>query len=212
MRHLPSLEAGLDKARPMVDMEMEESEGSMMAGSWSARVAEFFTTERFSVVRELGQGVQGQAILVAERDDFGRLIRHVVVKAATDLEGDRGLQREAEWLMKLRGCPHICQIIATNMIPWMNDEDYGDDDDDDDYCEDDEDMTDDYMDPYYVPSPPKLFKRPKKGPMERPVVVMEFIPNGTLEDLAIRHFQEQKRWPTRVTWLMFQCREWSLDP
>lgn len=215
MRRLPSLEAGLDKVRregrPMVDME--KSEHSMTAGGWSAHVAEFFTTERFSVVRRLGEGVQGQAILVAERDEFGQLVRHVVVKAATRLGGDRGLSREAEWLTKLRGCPHICQIIATNMILWLNDEDYGDDDDDDDdYYEDEEDFTDDYMDPFYTPSPPKLYKRPTKGPVERPVVVMEFIPNGTLEDMAIRHLQEQRRWPTRVTWLILQCREWSLIP
>lgn len=198
MRRLPSLEAGLERARreSRAMVPEEESEFSMMAEGWEARVADFFTTERFSVVRELGQGVQGQAILVAERDEFGRLVRNVVVKSATRLEGDRGLAREAEWLTKLRGCPHICQIIATNIILW-----FGDDDDDDD---DDVDMMD--MDDYYAP-PPKVSRRRRTGAVERPVVVMEFIPNGTLQDLAIRHAQERKRWPTRVIWLIFLCRE-----
>ena len=191
MRRLPSLEAGLDRLQNRKRRwASSDSEGSgassvrsefelVLEDSWGEQVVKYFTSQRYKPVKELGSGVQGTAIRVREQDQFGRFVRDVVVKYSLSTASDDSLQEEAEWLTRLRGCPHICQLIALNAINFDNDE---------------------WVDR-------REAKRRRLDPEIRPVLVMEFIPNGTIDDLVTRVYEREALIPNRILWLILMCRK-----
>lgn len=168
--------------RPVVPTGSTDAQFEMEG--WARTVANYFTNERYSFVRALGEGAQGQAMLVNERDEVGRLLRRVVVKSAVDTFYDQDIQDEADALKRFRGCAHIAQIIALESIA-------GDGHDDGE------------EDPYGGRG---LFgMRSPHAP--RPVLVLEYFPNGTIFDLSMRIRDTGASIPERLLWYIILCRK-----
>ncbi|RYP90730.1 hypothetical protein DL770_003125 [Monosporascus sp. CRB-9-2] len=91
---------------------------SLSLVNFKRRVADFFTDERYSFVKELPSGVQGGAIVISERDELGLQLRKLVVKFGNSRIDDEDLRSDIGWLSMLKGAPHIVQVVtAINIRP-----------------------------------------------------------------------------------------------
>ena len=171
--------------RPLVPTGYTDEQSEMTG--WARTVANYFTSEKYSFVRVLGEGAEGQAMLVNERDELGRLLRRVAVKTALDPFYDDDLPVEAEAMRRFRGCAHIVQLIALVSIPL------------------DGDSADDPSDDPYQGRGLLGSMLHTKAP--RPALVIEYCQNGTLFDLGLRMVFAGAAIPERLLWHILLCRK-----
>ncbi|RYP40180.1 hypothetical protein DL767_001895 [Monosporascus sp. MG133] len=136
--------------------------------SFKRRVADFFTDERYSFVKELPSGIQGGAIVISERDELGLQLWKLVAKFGNSRIDDEDLRSEIGWLSMLKGAPHIVQTATAKNIK---------------------------------PHPQNTQKR------RRPILVTEYVPNGTLGDMMkrVKESHGDAAVPNRILWSIFLC-------
>ena len=118
----------------------------------------FNNVRRFPHFRPLSHGIQGYSFLVYEIDEEGRPVRKLAIKYAKGTTWEESLQKEKDFVEKLRYAPHIVNPI-------------------------DIDTTS----------------------LERVMLVMEYLPNGTLYQFMERVKIKQCRIPNLILWRIFLC-------
>ncbi|KAI4593896.1 hypothetical protein KJ359_008940 [Pestalotiopsis sp. 9143b] len=138
-------------------------------------------------VRPLGDGENVVAVLVREKSAFvpGRVM--VVKRAKGGDAAKQSLQKEIEYLTKLRGSEHIVQMVASR----------------------------DGTNPRFLSNFLRMFSNATKKydtpaslpflGLEGPVLGMEYLQNGTLTQLLNRLREKDLHLPNRVLWSFFLC-------
>ncbi|KAI1098262.1 hypothetical protein F4804DRAFT_350588 [Jackrogersella minutella] len=163
----------------------------------------FAKTRLWKYEKVLGSGFFGTAILVGNKTRrFNSNYRRLVVKRAITDPGETELRNEINWLTRLRGAEHIVAIVASR--------------------------DDAAVDPAAVaPREPlfaRLFRSGNSGQVRKsrdprriddelnlrglagyPVLVLEYLENGTFARLIDRTTQHQTHLPNRLLWSIFLC-------
>ncbi|KAK8089981.1 hypothetical protein PG997_004942 [Apiospora hydei] len=146
-------------------------------------VKKYFTNEGLQFRKVIAQGNHGGAVLFAQW-----LPRQLVTKYALDTQedatsdNDADLRNEFGWLRRFRGAEHIIQVLPEYNHLWRtnNDNNQGRGND--------------------VGTGPVL---------SHPVIVMEYLENGTLDQLINRFGRIERRFPQRLLWSFALCCEFS---